>query len=554
MYWIWVLLVFTILFFLIKSNITKKKKRKQRLLMLKNWGLPKQNEHFDFDRISQFFTNHQNSQKTHQTISDVTWNDLDLDEVFKYIDRTCSKVGQQYLYTQLRTINSIAKLKKFGELTKIFISDEFLRINSQLELHKLSSYKSYYLEELFRPKKAERSNRIWYVYALSGTAFLSVVLSFYYPTISLVLIPIFAINAVLHYRNKNLIQYYLDGVGQLFTSYQVAHKLAGYKEVQNYYSDLGFFKNIKPVLSKARFIEWEKKIDGEFAVIFWFVSELFKITFNLEYILFYNFQSALEKEKATIKKLFLFIGEIDSAISCASLHQNKTDVCEPEFVNDKNVFTKGIYHPLVEKCTPNNLLLEGKSILLTGSNMSGKTTFIRSVSINAILAQTLNLCFAKEYSAPFFKVYSSIRVSDNLMGNTSYYLQEVLRIKDFIVASEDSSPCLFILDELFKGTNTTERIAAGKVILSYLNKANHIVMVSTHDLELTDLLENEGYDLYHLSESIEDDKLVFDHKLKLGKLTSRNAIEILKLYGYPADIIKESKALTSTITTVHNAS
>ena len=175
--------------------------------------------------------------------------------------------------------------------------------------------------------------------------------------------------------------------------------------------------------------------------------------------------------------------------------------------------------------------------------MSGKTTFIRTVAVNSILAQTLNICFAKSYNAPFYKVFSSIRISDDLLDNTSYYLQEVLTIKELIDASTDKNPCLFILDEIFKGTNTIERISGGKAILSHLNRKQHTVLVSTHDIELTDLLQKEDYNLYHFSELIKDNELIFDHKIKKGKLKTRNAIKILDLYDYPKTIIKDAKEI-----------
>ena len=185
-------------------------------------------------------------------------------------------------------------------------------------------------------------------------------------------------------------------------------------------------------------------------------------------------------------------------------------------------------------------------MLLTGSNMSGKTTFIRTVAINSILAQTLNICFADKYSAPFYKIYSSIRITDDLLDNTSYYLQEVLTIKELIGASKDTNPCLFVLDEIFKGTNTVERISGGKAILSYLNKKNHTVLVSTHDIELTELLVKDNYDLYHFSEKIEDNNLFFDHKIKPGRLKTRNAIKILDLYKYPSEIITGAKEIEAS--------
>ena len=239
--------------------------------------------------------------------------------------------------------------------------------------------------------------------------------------------------------------------------------------------------------------------------------------------------------------MFLFIGEIDAAISTASLKSSKNQICTPKFTKNKQIVSKDIYHPLIINCIPNDLNLMDNSMLLTGSNMSGKTTFIKTVAINSILAQTLNICFAEEYAAPFFKIYTSIKISDNLFESTSYYLEEVLTVKELVDAAANEKNCLFILDEIFKGTNTIERISGGKAILSFLNKKNHIVLVSTHDIELTDLLEKDNYKLFHFREEIKNEKLFFDHKLKTGKLKTRNAIRILELYDYPKEIITDAR-------------
>lgn len=261
--------------------------------------------------------------------------------------------------------------------------------------------------------------------------------------------------------------------------------------------------------------------------------------------MFYSFLGSITKQKKNIERLFTFIGEIDAAISTASLKSGNLKICTPTFNDDNELKVNEIHHPLIDNCITNDTHLIEKSMLLTGSNMSGKTTFIRTIAINSILAQTLNLCFAQSYAAPFYKIHSSIRITDDLLENTSYYLQEVLTIKQLIEASKDTSPCLFVLDEIFKGTNTIERISGGKAILSYLNKENHTVLVSTHDIELTELLVKDNYDLYHFSEQIKENNLFFDHKIKPGKLKTRNAIKILDLYKYPSEIIKEAKEIES---------
>ena len=171
--------------------------------------------------------------------------------------------------------------------------------------------------------------------------------------------------------------------------------------------------------------------------------------------------------------------------------------------------------------------------------MSGKTSFIRTIGINVITGQTINTCFADEFSLSKMNIFSAIRISDDLMNDKSYYFEEVLSIKSMIDNSTNGKTNLFLLDEIFKGTNTIERISAGKAVLSALSKGNNIVFVSTHDIELADLLKDE-YELYHFSEIVDHKSVDFDYKLKEGKLKDRNAIRILQINDYPEELIQEA--------------
>jgi DNA mismatch repair ATPase MutS len=238
---------------------------------------------------------------------------------------------------------------------------------------------------------------------------------------------------------------------------------------------------------------------------------------------------------------------VDASISVVSLRAGKLKTCKPTFVPArKEIVAKDIYHPLIRDCVKNSLSISNKSILITGSNMSGKSTFLRTLAINSILAQTIYTAFADEYTSPILKQFSSIRIDDNLFEGKSYYFQEVNTMASLIAEVEQPNQNLFILDEIFKGTNTIERISAAKAILSYLNRKDNIVVVSTHDIELADMLDNE-YDLYHFTETVENDELHFDHTIKLGQLRTRNAIKLLELSNYPTDIITEARQISTTL-------
>jgi DNA mismatch repair ATPase MutS len=222
--------------------------------------------------------------------------------------------------------------------------------------------------------------------------------------------------------------------------------------------------------------------------------------------------------------------------------------CTPEFIGaaKKEMVAKNIYHPLIKGCVKNDLTVKDKSIMITGSNMSGKTTFLRTVVINSILAQTIFTCFADEFQSPMLRQYTSIRIDDDVLEGKSYYYQEVNTMGALIEEVHSPLQNLFLLDEVFKGTNTVERIASAKAALSYLNKGANIVIVSTHDLELPAMLQYE-YDLYHFSETVENEKLNFDHKMKSGPLMAGNAIRILEISKYPKEIIREARELSHTL-------
>lgn len=278
------------------------------------------------------------------------------------------------------------------------------------------------------------------------------------------------------------------------------------------------------------------------------IVELIKALFLLEPLLLFYALGQLEAKRADMESVFGYVGSIDVALSVCSLRAGLKYYCKPTPGGPgKHFAATDLYHPLIVSPVANSIAVKGKSVLLTGSNMSGKTTFIRTLGISAILAQTLHTCLAREFTMPPVRVFSAVRIADDLLSDKSYYFEEVLTIRDMIEESSSPVQSLFLLDELFKGTNTIERIAAGKAVLSYLNWGNHLVFVSTHDIELTDLLR-EGYDLYHFTELVENDNIAFDYKLRPGNLTTRNAIRILELNAYPAEIIREARDLSGKMT------
>jgi DNA mismatch repair ATPase MutS len=285
-------------------------------------------------------------------------------------------------------------------------------------------------------------------------------------------------------------------------------------------------------------------IKDELSQVGTYFVELLKAFFLVEVMVLFDLTRELESKRDSIAALFDFVGETDTAISVASLRAGQQKTCVPEFTPPmKEAKFRKVYHPLINNCVKNDLHINGKSVLITGSNMSGKTTFLRTVVINSILAQTICTCFADEFQSPILRQFSSLRLDDNLFQGKSYYYEEVNTMGTFVKEVHSAYQNLFILDEVFKGTNTIERIAAAKAALSYLNKGANIILVSTHDFELPGMLHQE-YDQYHFSENIENDRLHFDHSIKPGPLLAGNAIRILEISDYPSEIVAEAKALS----------
>jgi DNA mismatch repair ATPase MutS len=194
---------------------------------------------------------------------------------------------------------------------------------------------------------------------------------------------------------------------------------------------------------------------------------------------------------------------------------------------------------------PNSITLAPRrGVLITGSNMSGKSTCLRTIGVTAVMAQTLHTCLAVEYAAPVFNVRSSIGRSDDLVSGKSYYIAEVESLLALVEASAGPAPHLFLLDELFRGTNAVERIAAGRAVLLELvsdakRPSLHVVLAATHDGELVNLLPG-SYSAVHFGDAVGADGLAFDYQLRPGPATTRNAIALLRIHGASEDLIRRA--------------
>ncbi len=515
-------------------------KRYETERILSEFGKQK-NDYFDFDSIGSYFTKRDNS-SCFQVISDKVCNDLDFNELFKFIDRTNSRVGQQLLYNSLRAIpckqNEIFENE---EVIKEFLANICLRQETQRLLLKLKDNESFYISSLFQDEHIKPPKWFFVAHLLSFTMFLSILLLPFNGLLIFVITSVFIANIIIHYWNKRNLYQYLYSIPRLLVLNTVAKKLNSINELKKTKPNVeNSISVIDKIRNRTSLFRLELNLENDFLAVLWSLVELVKIAFLLEPILLFSALNQLETKRKEIENVYLFVGTIDVLLSIASLRTGLKKYCIPKISDGKKkVNAVNIYHPLINNCVGNSISIDAKSVLLTGSNMSGKTSFIRAIGINTICALTINTCFADEFEIQKQRIYSAIRISDDLLNNKSYYFEEVLTIKEMIDHSYENTPNLFLLDEIFKGTNTIERISAGKAVLSSLAKNNNTTFVSTHDIELAELL-NDEYELYHFSEIIDSYTVAFDYTLKGGKLKNRNAIRILQLNDYPKEIIDEA--------------
>lgn len=247
-------------------------------------------------------------------------------------------------------------------------------------------------------------------------------------------------------------------------------------------------------------------------------------------------QRWMEKNKGVFAECRDIIADIEELGSFAVLVSLR-DTCEPEIADDMKIEFKDIYHPLIpaDKVVSNSASLSNKITIITGSNMSGKTTFLRSIAINTVLCYVGCGVCASSFSVPVMKLFTSMRVMDDISGGISTFFAEILRIKsmaDYVESGADV-PALCLIDEIFKGTNSADRIVGAEEAVKKLSAGNCLVMLTTHDFELCDITDASGEkaDNYHFEEYYKDDTVCFDYMIKDGRCTTRNAIALLKMAG-----------------------
>ncbi|QEM10293.1 MutS-related protein [Mucilaginibacter rubeus] len=533
----------------IKSYYNKLRLAKKRLAKVQGkWGKPV-NARRNFDLIRIYLDAIDSKDK----LSAQTANDLDLNSVFNYIDRTNSKPGKQYFYNLLHhpttDIDALHELDNSVEDLNLDIPG---REKLEVELSKLSSPDAYFIADLFlkehKPVFAPvmnfyiRMSPFLIIAALISLAVIPNIFSFIF------LVLLFAYNIAIHFTSQKTISTYTKSLPQMLIMHKVAVTLVKsgkFGQVPGVKQSLTNLTGLKRAL---KFVDIESSFISGSSDIGYAAFQLFKLLFVIEPNTYTSSLKHISKYRDDIKEVYKFIGWADTLIAIQSIRDGLPVYAKPEFTGaDGKIEITELFHPLVENCVANSLYTTDadRGALITGSNMSGKTTFIKALALNTLLSQTIFTSCAKVYKAPVLKIQTSIKTGDNIDEQKSYFQAEASAILNIIDNSsqKEEIKSLVIIDEIFRGTNTIERIAAAKSVLSYITAKQNFVFVSTHDLELAELLD-EDFIVYSFTDSKDGRVLVFDYLLKRGLLKSTNGIAILKSMGYPETVIDEANIIS----------
>lgn len=528
--------------------LQKKKKenqlKMQKEIISKQWGRERE-EKREFIHVEKLYTFLIEREESYFNIDNITWTDLNMNSVFSKIDHTMSLPGMQYLYDILRKpIFDKNILKKRNEIINSLLESKDISQAIQYPLFILGKEEGKRIFKYFKDG-INIDTRPAIVYRLlSYLPYLVLILLFVDPPKAiLALFAVMMINMPAYQLNKKKIYDDMDTflyLGSLIKCADNIMKINICNIDLNQEELKGLLKSIGKVRKNIAKINYNESFMSEGEILIHYYNMILLREPNV----FYKTVELINDYKEDFFKLYTLVGKIDAYISIASYKDGLDYYTEPYFEEDGSKFylkAEEIYHPLLDNPVSYSIELNNMGALVTGSNASGKSTFLRTIGINVIFAQTLNLVLAKNYRANYYKILTSIGTTDDIVEGDSYFMAEAKSLKRILDLLEPTQPVLCILDEIFRGTNTAERISAALESLNYMIERNCCVIAATHDLELTNLV-NKKYNNYHFKETIEKNDIKFDYILREGPCTTRNAIAILKHLGYPVEIYEKAMA------------
>lgn len=525
-------------------NYYEKGKRRKLFLerMMASWGkIPQREYSYDeLEHIAQFF---RKREKEGFYVDDITWNDLDMDRIFALINQSISPIGDEYLYEILRKpVFEEEELKERQRLLEFFSEKEMERHKVQALLAGIRKPGNVSVYEAVSVTKEVEIQGKGFQIVMCGAFFLSLLFFAAMPSPGIFcFLGICILNIITYFMRKQDIDLYLTSfrcVIQLLEAQKNLEKLK-IPELASYMEEGKRCRKELRTFQKGSFLVLEQSSAG--GGMEGLIMDYIRMLTHIDLIKFSTMMKAMQEHQEEILGLMKIFGYLDAMISIASFRVSLPYYSIPELEMAGKAYLKveNLYHPLLSHPVANSIEAEN-GILVTGSNASGKSTFLKNIAVNTILAQTIYTVTASEYQAPYFKVMTSMALRDDLERGESYFIVEIRSLKRILDETEKEGCLLCIIDEVLRGTNTIERIGASSRILAGLNREHVLPFAATHDIELSYILE-DLYENYHFEEEVKEHEVVFNYLLKKGRVTTRNAIRLLEMTGYPENLSEEAK-------------
>ena len=530
----------------IKGSVDEKKRLKRQFEIMKNeYGkLPLNTyEGDELCVIKSYFER----KRGPESIDDITAGDLELDEIFKRINYSRSSIGASVLYHILRTPEkSGEKLETLEKKITYFEDNEADRLKIREYYNRLGKLKVSMFDCLDCIESLDRASLfIDYLSILllvSGLVCICIV-----PAWGVfMLILAVSVNIISYYSKRGRIEPYIISFGYINHFILMAKNITAIKNdcLKDEYECISEnAERLKDFTKHAGLVLNNNSSKIGAGNPFELLLDYVKMLLHVDIIYFYKMLDVMKKNIDAVESLYYNLGLIESYIDIAYFRASLSGKCVP--VYGKGLRLEEAYHPLIEEPVKNSVETDG-GVLITGSNASGKSTFLKTVALNVLFAQTIHTCTADSYCGEPLTLFSSMALRDNLSGNDSYFMVEIKamkRILDYMEANPGIRVICFV-DEVLRGTNTVERIAASTEILKHLMEKCCIVFAATHDGELTDTLKDR-YVNYHFEEEIKDGDVLFNYRLQNGKATTRNAIKLLSVMGFPKELVDSAEGASA---------
>ena len=497
------------------------------------WAQPGANDGW---LASRYFELTRAQEAVHQ-VDDRTWNDLEYPRIFAKLDSAVTRIGSQSLYRRMRTYQDdpVAARAEYASLQALRRNAPF-REAIQLTLAGLQADTTAHVcDRLFGPPLENLKHAAWILpWGLLCLAGLVLVLTSI--VTPLLLVAILAVNAALVFWLGWRVQGLVEDLRRVCDLVAVAGRLGRLRALER-------IPELEALADCSSLVRDARRAFRGFS-IFQYAPFGLGTWMNLlclaEWAAYVRTVARFNAMREGLRRLYVLVGSLDAGVCVASFLERTKSYCVPRFSEDGSIEIEAGYHPLLTAPVCNSVALRGRSALVSGSNMAGKTTFVKMIAINAILGRTLGICLASEAVIPRASVLASIRAEHSTESGKSRYFAEMEALLSFLrIAAEGNRPHI-VIDEPFSGTNTAERIAAAKAVLSALGE-RATVLATTHDVELQGLLASR-FDGYHFRE---DPDVVgfFDYKLRSGPCTEGNALRLLAKIGFPPHVVADALSI-----------